>query len=183
MTRPTFLQDKDMTFYQGLTAEVADMFFREVEFRVIDRDKTVVDPQYTESKNIKYKSFVVRCQMDIKPKITKLTKFGIDEARDMMITVEPIMFTRGDENYPNGFPIPSEGDVVVITGDAYEIMDSQEVDYWWHTENAFTYMFTLNRLRDRSINDETLIDPANPAGPTKVPTYADKLTPYPGEQD
>lgn len=182
MTAPTFLSEKDQAFYKGLTAEVADLFLREVEVRIIDRDNTIVDPQYTESKNIKYKSYTVRCQMDIRPKKTKLTKFGIDEARDLIITIESAVLERGNEDYPEGFPVPGPGDVVLVTGDAYEIMDQQDVDFWWHTETAFTYMFTLNRLRDRSIEDSELVDPANPAGPTQVPTYADKYNPYPGEE-
>ena len=182
MSDPKFLSPKDLNFFKDMTAEVADTFFREVEFFIIDRDSTVVDPQYTESKNIKYKSFKVRAQMDIKPKKAKLTKFGIDAHRDMVVTVESSVFERGNEDYPEGFPVPSPGDVVLITGSKYEVMDAQDIDFWWHTETAFTYMFTLNKLRDRSINDEQLVDPANPAGPTEVPSYSYKDNPYPGDE-
>lgn len=182
MADPKFLSQRDLNFFKSMTAEVADMFFREVEFFIIDRENTVVDPEYTESKNIKYKSFSVRAQMDIKPNKAALKKFGIDETRDVMITVEKAVFERGNEDYPDGFPVPGPGDLAVIVGVKYKIMDDQEVDYWWHTETPFTHVFTLNRLRDRSIKDDELVDPANPAGPTQVPTYSYKDNPYPGEE-
>lgn len=181
MSDAKFASPKDLNFFKAITADVADLFLREVEFRVIDRNATVVDPQYTESKNIKYISFMARAQMDIKPKKTKLTKFGIDEARDLIVTVEASILSRGDDNFPNGFPIPGEGDLIMVVGDLYEIMDQQEMDYWWHSETNFTYAFFLNRLRERSINDNVLVDPMNPAGRLETPSYATKDDPYPGE--
>jgi hypothetical protein len=180
---PKFLGQKDHDFFKSLTAEVSDLFFREVEIRVIDRDSTVVDPLYTESKNIKYKKFSVRAQLDIRPKQTTLKKFGLDEDRQLIVTIESSVLTRGDESYPDGFPVPSEGDLMIVEGEAYEVMDEQRVDYWWHTESAFTHLFSLVRLRDRSIADQKPVDPANPAGPVEVPTYAGKHNPYPGEEE
>lgn len=175
MAEPFFFLKKDADFLQGIMAEVADLFLREVELRLINRTRTQVESLYTESKNIKYDSFICRAQVELTPKKAKLTKFGLDENRELIVYIEAAVLIR------DGIRTPSQGDVIVVEGEQYEILDEQKVGYFGHQENSFTYLFACNRLRDRSINDEQLVDANNPAGEVEVPHYV-KDNDYPGEE-
>lgn len=188
----------DIDFMRSITQEVSDLFFREIEVFPIDREATVVDSLYGESKNRKFRpSFFVRAQVELTPKKAVLTKFGLDEPRDLMINMDAGVLKRGTgvitkgqiealySTASGGFPVPDVGDILVVQDEKYEVLDNIKIDYFWHSESNLTYTLMCNRYRgdkdNRSVADEVPVDPvANPTGPTQVPTYTTE-TDFPGE--
>ncbi len=186
-----FTPVSDINFFRQITLEASDLFFREIEFRV-PRDPVRVDKLYGEAKNIEYDVFLARAQTELTPKKATLTKFGLNEERSLMISIDTGIFKRGTGPTPEGeprqpfceedggYPIPDVGTLVVVQGDVHKITDNIPEDYFWHTEDHLSYTLFAIRYHDRSIDDAQLVDPENPAGPREVPTYHEH-TDFPGE--
>jgi len=177
----------DISFYQHIGEEAASLYFREVKVMLIDRDKIEVDPMYGESKNLKYKSYNIRAQMVINPKKTELTKFGLDDVRDLVVNIPTALFDRGTgeegqyTTLSGGFPVPEEGDLFILEQEEFKIMDITKIDYFWHTEKNLTFSFACLRRRPRAVDDANLVDENNIAGPKAVPRYSNNA--FPGSEN
>jgi hypothetical protein len=184
---PKWTPSRDIDFYSRINLEAAQLYYREMQVHKLDRIATSMDERYYESKNVVYRPFNVRAMCVINPKKTMLKKFGLDDYRDLLVAIPVAVLRKGTGeggDYPEsagGFPLPLEGDLFVLEGEKYEVMDERREDYWWHTESNLTHTFVCNRLRDRSIDDEALVDENNPAGPVAVPKYS--VADFPGEDD
>jgi len=167
----------DINFYNKISVEAAALYFRELEVWVIDRDKTVVDQLYGESKNIYYTPYAVRAQCVINPKKTDLTKWGLDDNRDLIVNIPTAVINAGsgeEGDYPSvagGYPLPQEGDVFILEGEEFRVMDETKIDYFWHTEANLGFSFSCIRQRPRSVDDAVLVDEDNIAGPKEIPIY------------
>jgi hypothetical protein len=184
-----FGREKDLGFFRSVTKEAAHIFLRELHFHLIDRERTVKDKLYGEAKNIHYVDYWVRGKVEILPKKSILTKFGITEPRDLLVFVDVGVIKEGtgdadgeDNRFARdngGYPTPKEGDVIIVEGEPNIIVDVQKHDYYWHLEEHLTFMFGCNRKPERSINDALLVDEENVAGPSETPYYDDY---FPGEE-
>jgi hypothetical protein len=184
---PKWNPSSDINFYKRVSLEVANLYFREMKVHLIDRERTVVDPLYGESKNIHYTDFNIRAQCIIDPKKTVLTNYGLDDHRDLIVNIPKSVFEEGtgaEGDYPmslGGFPLPLEGDIFILEDEWFRVMDETKIDYFWHEDKNLTHSFSCLRKRDRSVTDDVPVDENNTAGPTAVPKYTDEA--FPGEED
>lgn len=178
MDQPVFfpIDDKDLAFFRAITQETGNLFFRLISFHIIDREATVSDPLYGESKNLKFIDFNVRAQTSIAPKKAELTPFGLDEKRDLVVNVDvgTLLYGTGPtatgqprgefSKEAGGFPVPKIGDELTVDSELYKITEMSNIDYFAHQERNLTYSYACMRQRDRSVADTELVNPANPAG-------------------
>lgn len=168
-----FFTPKDLDFFRGITLETSDLFFREIEVKLLKRSGLTVDDLYGETKNLSYDTYHVRAQVELTPKKATLKKFGLNEERDLMVTVDVGVLDREE------LPVPDVGDLVIVQGENYKILDFFKADYFWHQEDNLTVVLMCERFHPRSVDDTELTDPYNPAGPSEVENYYDED--FPGE--
>lgn len=196
--KPFFIDDTDLDFFREITMEASDLFFREIEVHFLDRERTKYDPLYGESLNMVFvQPYRVRATVELTPKKAELIKAGLDEPRDFdepaLVSIDVGVLKRGsgpmadvgmEDPYATergGFPAPEPGDQFMIEGEMYKILTQQNRDYFWHTEEHLTYMFSCERQRPRSIEDSVPVEPdVNPDGPRHTPSHAIESE-FPGE--
>jgi len=107
----------ELPLLEGFHKEMFRLYFESVKLAKLDRDSTEVDELYGETKRRVYRepievdAFVVR-----NPPVELLSKFGIDEQRDLLITFSKPLLEEKNLTV-------SIGDRVILKeGDEYEIL-------------------------------------------------------------
>ncbi len=139
--------EKELDLIEKLNGELFRLYFERVRVKTLDRSSTSVDNLYGESKERVYKNpveidaFVVR-----NPAEELLTKFGIDERRELLITFSKPLLDEMNLTV-------SIGDRVVLRGgEEYEILSitSDRGDYFGNTGKAVQIIATAKRATENA---------------------------------
>ena len=139
--------EKELDLIRSLNEELFRLYFEKVGVKTLDRSSTSVDKLYRESKERVYRNpvevdaFVVR-----NPAEELLSKFGIDERRELLVTFSKPLLDEMNLTV-------SIGDRVVLSsGEEYEILSvsSERGDYFGNTGKAVQIIVTAKRATENA---------------------------------
>lgn len=138
--------DSDVDFQKRISKELWWRTYPQVRVYLLDKEATVVHPLYLEALDPIYKDPVLTpAYIDHSPSVQKLTKFGINETRDVLVhTNTAIMEDQGWLSADSTFLI---GSLVAFDDDFY-VVNSQHRDkrgYWINTNVPMFLVLACSR--------------------------------------
>ena len=139
--------EKELPLIKGLHKELFRLYFEAVQLKVLDREATSADELYGETKKRVYKepveidAFVVR-----NPPLKLLSKFGIDEQRELLLTFSRPLLEEKNLTV-------SIGDRVILKeGEEYEILTfaPDRGDFWGNTGEYVQFVATAKRTTENA---------------------------------
>lgn len=136
--------ESDVVFVKQLHRDLYRLVFPRVLWMQIDRKATVVDRLYLETRRFIYKAPVeMPIFVQVKPSAQLLTKFGIDEERELLAVFSiPIL-----EEMGLGSNEVTIGDKIVYDGTEYEVMSVNRYSYVFNYNIPLDLVTTLQRFR------------------------------------
>jgi len=137
----------ELPLAKGFHKELFKLYFETIQIKVLDRESTTVDDLYGETKSRVYKepveidAFVVR-----NPPLKFLSKYGIDEQRDLLITFSQLLLEEKKLTV-------SIGDRVILKeGDEYEILTfgPDRGDFFGNTGEFIQFVATAKRVTENA---------------------------------
>jgi hypothetical protein len=127
----------DTTAQKGYLLEYATIAYPEVEIIRLDREATVVDELYLEAVSRVWKEpLKVRCLPDHKPTTKTLTKFGLEQSRDVLFHIPTMFLAQVDYLYREPNDDWMIGDLIKWGYDFYEVKDQiKNNDSYWAQTN------------------------------------------------
>lgn len=134
----------DVVLVKQLHRDLYRLVFPRVLWMQIDRKTTVVDRLYLETRRFIYKAPIeMPMYIQVKPSSQLLTKFGIDEERELLAGFSiPIL-----EEMGLGANEVTIGDKIVYDGTEYEIMTVNRYSYVFNYNVPLDLIATLQRFR------------------------------------
>lgn len=151
MLEPQFVKIPDVAstaLQKSYLREYADAMYPKVDLIRMDRNLTVVDPLYLESPARRFLPPIsIRCLPDHEPAKKILTKYGMDQTREVLFQVctmhlADIQYLQNNETW-------MIGDLVKWGGDVYEIkqMAKATEGYWAETNIPMFYILGADYYR------------------------------------
>lgn len=136
--------EADTLFIKQLHRDLYYLSFPKVKLLRLDRTKTQVNRLYLETRQFIYHAPIeIPAYVQVKPSTQELTKFGIDEARELLAS-----FSIGilDDIGLGGNAI-TIGDKIIYDGTEYEIMSVNRYSYVLNWNVPLDLVVSLNRFR------------------------------------
>lgn len=126
----------DTSAQKGYLREYSQIAYPEVEIVRLDRTETVVDELYLEATARRWmEPLKVRCLPDHKPSQKALTRFGLEQSRDVLFHIPTLFLADVEYLYREPNDDWMIGDLIKWGYDHYEVKDQikQNDAYWAQT--------------------------------------------------
>jgi type IV secretory pathway VirB4 component len=148
---PTFINQKDVNWFQNKNKEIYKLFFYLVQ--VYKVKKGPYNTTYNEDANKEFDApYEVEAYLpDLPGWANIMTKFGMDELRKLKI------YFSLDLMKSKGLELPEAGDQIIVQQDTYLVTQTNPVDFGSNIQVPMSHVCELKRIRFEKPDQSTSV--------------------------